>query len=123
MTDTKRQQIVNKAIFHLFDSLSKATEDFFKPLGSKSMTAAEYGEIQVTAAANYLRYCIHNNIVEDGREKALDLIIEGMRQKPSNLNDQSPKMFSDQKKVDLNITISEPQSRFIVPEDNKVSLQ
>ena len=123
MTDTKRQEIINKAIFHLFDCMSKATDDFFKPLGPEAMTGAEYGEIQVTAAANYLRYCIHNNIAEDGREMALELILNGMRIKPSNLEDQAPKIFSDQQKLDLNMSITQPKSEFVIIEDNKMSPQ
>lgn len=121
MTDSIRQGIINKAIFHLFDCMSKSTDDFFKPLGPNAMTGPECGEIQVTAAANYLRYCIHNNIKEDGRDEAIELIMEGMKFKPENIDDQSPKLFSDQEKVDFGMNIVQiPSSDSIIIEDNKM---
>jgi len=98
---SNRKQVIDKAIFHLFDALSSANEKFFRPLTEEAITPQEYGEIQVTAAANYLRYCVFSNIAEADREKAIDLICEGMKVKPTNMDDQEPKLFSDQQKVDF----------------------
>ena len=102
---SERRLVIAKAIFHLFDALSLANEKFFRPLTEEALTNEEFGEIQVTAAANYLRYCIFANIAEADREKAIELICEGMKVMPTNMDDQEPKVFADQQKVDFNSII------------------
>ena len=73
------RETLDKAIFHLFNHLQIAKEQYFRPLSEEALTNEEYCEIQITAVANYLRYTIHACVKPESRNDVIDKICEGMK--------------------------------------------
>jgi hypothetical protein len=78
----ERAKLLGLATKHLFDHLAHTNEKFFRKLTADSITDPEYGQIQITATANFLRYLIHTNIAAKDTDYVITQMMEGMRVAP-----------------------------------------
>lgn len=81
-TTPERAKLLGLATKHLFDHLAHTNEKFFRKLTVDSITDPEYGQIQLTAAANFLRYLIHTNVAAKDTDFVITQIMEAMRIAP-----------------------------------------
>jgi len=78
----QRREVLAKTTNYLFDNLSLANSKFFRNLASGAITDAEYGQIQILAAANFLRYIIHTNVAKESVDEVIGNVLLGMKQAP-----------------------------------------
>jgi len=79
MTIEDRKKTIHKAILQLSDHLMITAEKYFRPLTEKALTDAEYGEIQLSAAVNFLRFTIYTLVSEKDREFVIDEMAKAMK--------------------------------------------
>lgn len=81
-----RRKVLAKTTNYLFDNLSVANEKFFRKLTADAITDAEYGQIQILAAANFLRYIIHTNVAAESVETVINNVLAGMKEPPPKVD-------------------------------------
>jgi hypothetical protein len=81
----KRHAVLAKTTNYLFDNLALANEKFFRKLTADAVTDSEYGQIQILAAANFLRYIIHSNVAEESVDEVITNVMLGMKEAPPHI--------------------------------------
>lgn len=118
-----RRQVLAKTTNYLFDNLAVANEKFFRKLSEGSMTDSEYGQIQILAAANFLRYIIHRNVSKDSVNTVIDNVMGGLKEappeveRPENVDiDARNKELEERnsQKIILNDDVEVPREKSIV---------
>jgi hypothetical protein len=77
-----RRKVLAKTTNYLFDNLSVANEKFFRKITLDAITDAEYGQIQILAAANFLRYIIHTNVAPESIDTVVTNVMGGLKEPP-----------------------------------------
>jgi len=78
----ERHAVLAKTTNYLFDNLSVANEKFFRKLAVDAITNSEYGQIQILAAANFLRYIIHTNVAKESVDEVINNVMGGLKEPP-----------------------------------------
>lgn len=81
----ERAEILAKTTNYLFDNLALANDKFFRKLAAGAITDPEYGQIQILAAANFLRYIIHTNVAKESVNEVVDNVMLGLKEAPPRI--------------------------------------
>lgn len=81
----ERAEVLAKTTNYLFDNLALANDKFFRKLAVGSITDPEYGQIQILAAANFLRYIIHTNVAKESVNEVIDNVMPGLKEAPEHV--------------------------------------
>jgi len=119
----ERHAVLAKTTNYLFDNLSVANQKFFRMITAEAMTDAEYGQIQILAAANFLRYIVHTNVSKDSVDEVITNVMGGLREapeyieRPENVDiDRRNKELEDRnkKKIILDDEVATPSLKPII---------
>ncbi len=111
-----RREVLAKTTNYLFDNLALANDKFFRKLSAGAITDAEYGQVQILAAANFLRYIIHTNVAKESIDDVIDNVILGMKQAPPKV-DRPENVEIDAKNAELERRLEEERNPKIILND------